>query len=226
MMDDQKCHKSRKIALSNGFELFQMRKAVNLHFNEDASYDYSKYGGKVRGSIQDFSNSPARHRYCAVARLDNLTNPFHTIMFLMYKKHGYITERMINPKKMKAYDESLYKMIAEWEETVANELAPIRGEEGDVRTLADDVDNDDQTPVMVEQFLAGNISWLTVLSIYPDFEAFRRNVNKFDQSHSQKPLVDMMFNKLVDYYTFIPRKGKWHTLVLKHWGSPSLYNGH
>lgn len=198
-------HERRKSILARGFELYQNRKAMVLHLSDNNPYNWHTYHGKVRGSFDEFSNSPAKHRYCAVARKvgerpSTIHYPF--CLFLIHQKHGYISEKMITPKKFEQVVKDFSAETLAWStDTLPEEVKMIK-EAGFEHTHDALKAEDGEIPFLIEKFMAGDISWRFFMRF--NWSALKRIVMANNTEQNDNPVVQMTLDKLKPYYDFIP----------------------
>lgn len=85
----------------NGFELYKMFNAFNLHFNKNSSYDYHKYHGSIRISEEKFKSSKFRWQFETLAKhLKERNLSSSLILYRLFKSYEFsyvpLTFRTIN----------------------------------------------------------------------------------------------------------------------------------
>lgn len=200
-MITDRSHTERKKTLSKGFALYQIYVAINLHFQKGADYDFIKYNGKVRGSIDKFNRSPAKHRYCAIARQFD-ENEFKATLYSLQKSHnGFIPERTITPKKLEQRFKAVHDEILAWKE---------KGLAEDIKSLKDDgargwndamlADESGEAPLAIRKYLADEIDWKTLAHLQHNYNV--DIVNKYKEA-SFFPIIKMAVDRKDEHLYFI-----------------------
>lgn len=217
-------HTERKRTLSRGFELYQMYIAINLHFNNEVDYDFEKYDGKVRGSIYKFNKSPAKHRYCAIARQCD-RKEFKAALYSIYKAHNdYVPERSVTPKNIRHHIDKINNDLSSWETTRYFEDIQSIKDEG-VTCESDVMEADgDEAPLIFRKYLADEIDWKTVANFCNDNRYNRDRLTHKYKNESFFPIIKIAFDSLEEKMYFMSPSNHYYRSICRHrnidWSRP------
>lgn len=198
-------HTNRKRTLEGGFKLYQFHRAINLHMMDNADYDFHKYNGRVKASADKFAQLPQKHRYCAAHREIERTNMGpEKVMYLLSKKYGgHVPDKAITPKNVRSVVEGFNKELEQYQSSDID---------ADIKHLysvkpVDDFDeyltyDTDTLPVIVKEFMAGNISYMLVLIVYNKMNRLSTlKIRTNDMNIA--PIMEMFENKIKDDMNFL-----------------------
>ena len=86
------------------FNAWNSHVALRLHFKEGSEYDYSKYNGQTRGSIDSFMKKP-KSEISPYMKMYNMTKGINILEFLIANFRQGVTDSrgLITPKAMQNY---------------------------------------------------------------------------------------------------------------------------
>jgi hypothetical protein len=83
----------------NGYEAYQIFQAVRLHFTSD-SFDYFKYNGKTRTSLQSFETKKDKYSYHKLARMcSDSEMPYYVMNGFLNKEKVWIRDIILDEMK-------------------------------------------------------------------------------------------------------------------------------
>jgi len=69
------------ISINAAYDAFQAYESIKLHFTTP-SYDYFRYGGKIRGTIQSFDRRRDKYQFYKLSKRDDVVDYVAAAMFL------------------------------------------------------------------------------------------------------------------------------------------------
>jgi len=190
-----------------GYEAFCLFSSLKLHFTQE-SYDYFKYGGKSRTSIEAFENKKDKWFYYKLSRRfsnDEQARDF-LVANLVHNSDVWIGHLLTDDCDV--HYRSRQKVIQSLSYTFTNEIAPIMNQENPNASL---MVQDGEYPLLLRMLLYGEVSIETVCilnSILKFLPMWDKKIN--DTIHY--PSVSLKIKKYTPFIQFDPTKYK---LILK-----------
>jgi hypothetical protein len=190
-----------------GYEAFCLYSSLKLHFTQE-SYDYFKYLGKSRTSIDAFENKKDKWFYYKLSR--RFTNDEQARDFLVA---NFLHDRDVWIGNLLREDSDVHyrarqKVIQSLSYTFTNEIAKIMGQENPNASL---MVQDGEYPLLVRMLLYGEVSIETVC-ILNSLLKFLPMWDKKITDTIHYPSVSLKIKKYTPFMQFDPTKYK---LILK-----------
>jgi hypothetical protein len=190
-----------------GYEAFCLYSSLKLHFTQE-SYDYFKYLGKSRTSIDAFENKKDKWFYYKLSR--RFTNDEQARDFLVA---NFLHDRDVWIGNLLREDSDVHyrarqKVIQSLSYTFTNEIAKIMGQENPNASL---MVQDGEYPLLVRLLLYGEVSIETVC-ILNSILKFLPMWDKKITDTIHYPSVSLKIKKYTPFIQFEPTKYK---LILK-----------
>jgi hypothetical protein len=191
-----------------GYEAFGLFQSLKLHFTTD-SYDFFKYNGKSKISVESFENRKDKYHFYKLSR--RLTNRDELIMF--------IVANLLN-------DDNLWigNLLGEESETIYRERQKVLQScsyifENDCRKVFDGLDN----PNSILQSESGDYPVLLTKSMRKEIQietiCILNQILKFVPSWNKKITDTIIWpnysRKIVKYTAFLPKDVVKYKLILK-----------
>jgi hypothetical protein len=191
-----------------GYEAFGIFQALKLHFTSD-SYDFFKYNGKSRVSVDAFENRKDKYHFYKLSR--RLTNRDELIMF--------IVANFLNNENIWVGD-----LLTEESETIYRQRQKALQSlsyifENDCRRLFDGIENpndflkvnDGEYPVLLTKTLQKDVE-IETLCVLNIILKFLPNWNKLISDTIRWPLYN---RKIIKYSEFLPKDVSKFKFILK-----------
>ena len=191
-----------------GYEAFGIFQALKLHFTSD-SYDFFKYNGKSRVSVDAFENRKDKYHFYKLSR--RLTNRDELIMFIV--ANFVQNENIWVGDLLTEESETIYRQ----RQKVIQSLSYIF--ENDCRKLFDGVDNPNEFlkvtngeyPVLMTKTLQRDIE-IETLCIINKILGFMPNWNNKIEDTIRWPLF---YRKVIKFSEFLPKDVTKFKMILK-----------
>jgi len=190
-----------------GYEAFCLYSSLKLHFTQE-SYDYFKYGGKSRTSIDAFENKKDKWFYYKLSR--RFTNDEQARDFLvanlLHSPDVWIGHLLTDDSDV--HYRARQKVIQSLSYTFTNEIAPLMNQENPNAWL---MVPDGEYPLLLRMLLYGEVSIETVC-ILNSILNFLPMWDKKITDTIHYPSVSLKIKKYTPFIKFDPTKYK---LILK-----------
>jgi hypothetical protein len=191
-----------------GYEAFGIFQALKLHFTSD-SYDFFKYNGKSRVSVDAFENRKDKYHFYKLSR--RLTNRDELIMFIV--ANFVQNENIWVGDLLTEESETIYRQ----RQKVIQSLSYIF--ENDCRKLFDNIDNPNEFlkvtngeyPVLMTKTLQRDIE-IETLCIMNKILGFMPNWNNKIEDTIRWPLF---YRKVIKFSEFLPKDVSKFKFILK-----------
>jgi hypothetical protein len=191
-----------------GYEAFGIFQALKLHFTSD-SYDFFKYNGKSKVSVDAFENRKDKYHFYKLSR--RLTNRDELIMFIV--ANFVQNENIWVGDLLTEESETIYRQ----RQKVIQSLSYIF--ENDCRKLFDGVDNPNEFlkvtngeyPVLMTKTLQRDIE-IETLCIINKILGFMPNWNNKIEDTIRWPLF---YRKVIKFSEFLPKDVTKFKMILK-----------
>ena len=191
-----------------GYEAFGIFQALKLHFTSD-SYDFFKYNGKSRVSVDAFENRKDKYHFYKLSR--RLTNRDELIMFIV--SNFVHNENIWVGDLLTEESETIYRQ----RQKVVQSLSYIF--ENDCRKLFDGIDNPNEFlkvtngeyPVLMTKTLQRDIE-IETLCIMNKILGFMPNWNNKIEDTIRWPLF---YRKVIKFSEFLPKDVSKFKFILK-----------
>lgn len=186
-----------------GYEAFCLYSSLKLHFTQE-SYDYFKYGGKSRTSIDAFENKKDKWFYYKLSRRfsnDDQARDF-LVANLVHSPDVWIGHLLTDDSDV--HYRARQKVIQSLSYTFTNEIAPLMSQENPNAWL---MVQDGEYPLLLRMLLHGEVSIETVCilnSILKFLPMWDRKIN--DTIHY--PVTSLKIKKYTPFIQFDPTKYK------------------
>jgi hypothetical protein len=191
-----------------GYEAFGIFQALKLHFTSD-SYDFFKYNGKSRVSVDAFENRKDKYHFYKLSR--RLTSRDELIMFIV--ANFVQNENIWVGDLLTEESETIYRQ----RQKVIQSLSYIF--ENDCRKLFDNIDNPNEFlkvtngeyPVLMTKTLQRDIE-IETLCIMNKILGFMPNWNNKIEDTIRWPLF---YRKVIKFSEFLPKDVSKFKFILK-----------
>jgi hypothetical protein len=191
-----------------GYEAFGIFQALKLHFTSD-SYDFFKYNGKSKVSVDAFENRKDKYHFYKLSR--RLTNRDELIMFIV--ANFVQNENIWVGDLLTEESETIYRQ----RQKVIQSLSYIF--ENDCRKLFDGIDNPNEFlkvtngeyPVLMTKTLQRDIE-IETLCIINKILGFMPNWNNKIEDTIRWPLF---YRKVIKFSEFLPKDVTKFKMILK-----------
>lgn len=190
-----------------GYEAFCLYSSLKLHFTQE-SYDYFKYGGKSRTSIDAFENKKDKWFYYKLSRRfsnDDQARDF-LVANLVHSPDVWIGHLLTDDSDV--HYRARQKVIQSLSYTFTNEIAPIMSQENPNASL---MVQDGEYPLLLRMLLYGEVSIETVC-ILNSIMKFLPMWDKKITDTIHYPNTSLKIKKYTPFIQFDPTKYK---LILK-----------
>lgn len=191
-----------------GYEAFGIFQALKLHFTSD-SYDFFKYNGKSRVSVDAFENRKDKYHFYKLSR--RLTNRDELILFIV--ANFVQNENIWVGDLLTEESEAIYRQ----RQKVIQSLSYIF--ENDCRKLFDGIDNPNEFlkvtngeyPILMTKVLQRDIE-IETLCIMNKILGFMPNWNNKIEDTIRWPLF---YRKVIKFSEFLPKDVTKFKMILK-----------
>jgi len=190
-----------------GYEAFCLYSSLKLHFTQE-SYDYFKYGGKSRTSIDAFENKKDKWFYYKLSRRfsnDDQARDF-LVANLVHSPDVWIGHLLTDDSDV--HYRARQKVIQSLSYTFTNEIVPLMSQENPNDWL---MVQDGQYPLLLRMLLHGEVSIETVC-ILNSILKFLPMWDKKITDTIHYPNISLKIKKYTPFIQFDPTKYK---LILK-----------
>jgi hypothetical protein len=190
-----------------GYEAFCLYSSLKLHFTQE-SYDYFKYGGKSRTSIDAFENKKDKWFYYKLSRRfsnDDQARDF-LVANLLHSSDVWIGNLLTDESDV--HYRARQKVIQSLSYTFTNEIAPLMSQENPNDWL---MVQDGEYPLLLRMLLYGEVSIETVC-ILNSILKFLPMWDKKITDTIHYPNTSLKIKKYTPFIQFDPTKYK---LILK-----------
>jgi hypothetical protein len=191
-----------------GYEAFCLYSSLKLHFTQE-SYDYFKYGGKSRTSIDAFENKKDKWFYYKLSRRfsnDEQARDF-LVANLVHSSDVWIGHLLTDDCDV--HYRARQKVIQSLSYTFTNEIAPLMNQENPNDSLV--MRDESPYPLLLSMLLYGEVSIETVC-ILNSIMKFLPMWDKKITDTIHYPSVSLKIKKYTPFIPFDPTKYK---LILK-----------
>ena len=190
-----------------GYEAFCLYSSLKLHFTQE-SYDYFKYGGKSRTSIDAFENKKDKWFYYKLSRRfsnDEQARDFLVANFV-HSPDVWIGHLLTDESDV--HYRARQKVIQSLSYTFTNEIKPLMSQENPNDWL---MVQDGEYPLMLRMLLHGEVS-IETICILNSIMKFLPMWDKKITDTIHYPSVSLKIKKYTPFIQFDPTKYK---LILK-----------
>lgn len=176
------------------FECFQMYLAIKQHFS-NSSYDYFKYAGKIKTSVDLFEKRRDRHFFTKL--LNKYPDPKMYLVANFVANPSFWIGDVTDPVTDQIYLHQ-QKILQSLDYTMKNQLKPLVEQSGSVKQLIRYTEN--KHPDLLCYFIANKVSF-EVLTI---FLFSSRTIEYWDKEMAADPYWKTISLMMHRWYPFIP----------------------